>query len=281
MPQRLGHLLLIAALAGPLSACDAARTHAGHGVVREVSIEDGQILVAHEELPGLMPAMTMSFAIYDAPLLASLHPGDVIDFELTVDRGSFSITAATVVGQVETGGGWARLGEVLLPAEPAPGFALTDQAGRRLSLEALRGRTLLLDFIFTRCSGPCPILTATHVAVERSLSDELLEQTRFVSISVDPEHDTPLKLAAYATARGADLGHWSFLTGPVDEVEAVMRAYGVGTTRGPDGALEHVVATFLIDREGRIVKRYLGLEHEPAEISADLGMIASPMPEDS
>ncbi len=176
-----------------------------------------------------------------------------------------------------------RSGALCAPdrVEPAPAFALTDHAGRPVSLEELRGRTLLLDFIFTRCSGPCPILTSTHVAAERLLSPDLLGRTRFVSISIDPERDTPQDLAAYATARGADLEHWSFLTGPVAEVEAVVRAYGVGTTRGPDGELEHVVASFLIDGKGRIVKRYLGLEHEPTEISADLELLASPRRKDS
>ena len=274
-------MMMIGAVSGSLSSCNGTRTHAGHGVVREISVEDAQILLAHDEIPGLMPAMTMNMAMYDAALLASLRPGDVIDFELTVDRGSLTITAATVVGRVEAGEGWVRLGEALLPTEPAPGFALTDQAERPLALEELRGRTVLLDFIFTRCSGPCPILTSTHVAAERLLSPDLLERTRFVSISVDPERDTPQDLAAYATARGANLEHWSFLTGPVAEVEAVMQAYGVGTTQGPDGELAHVVASFLIDAEGRIVKRYLGLGYEPAEISADLELLASPAREDS
>jgi protein SCO1/2 len=261
---------------GLFAGCDGTRTHAGHGIVQEVSAQDRQVLVAHDEILGVMPAMTMNIALYDSALLESLRPGDVIDFELTVSRGSLYITAATVVGRVEATGSWARLGEALVPAEPAPAFALIDQNDQPLSLEELRSHIVLLDFIFTRCPGPCPILTATHVSVERSLSAELLERTRFVSISIDPARDTPQDLAAYATAHGADLRHWSFLTGPSAAVEEVTRAYGVGTTRGDDGELEHVVATFLIDPEGRIVKRYLGLEHDAAEVSADIEALASP-----
>jgi len=267
---------LLGVLAAVLGACGGPRTHTGHGIVREVSVEERQVLLAHDEIPGVMPAMTMNLSVYDAALLDSLHPGDEIDFELTADRGGFYITAADVVGRVEPGEGWVRLGDALLPTEPAPPVALTDQAGRPFSLEEQRGRIVLLDFIFTRCPGPCPILTATHVAVERALPDDLRERSRFVSISVDPARDRPEDLARYAIAHGADLEHWSFLTGPVDEVEAVMRAYGVGTTPSPDGEMEHVVATFLIDAEGRLVKRYLGLEHSPAEISADLAQLASP-----
>jgi protein SCO1/2 len=129
---------------------------------------------------------------------------------------------------------------------------------------------VLLDFVYTRCPGPCPILTGTHVALQRSLPPELRERAWFVSISLDPRYDTPERLSEYARARGADLSGWSFVTGPVDAVDAVVRAYGVGRTRREDGQIEHVVATFLIDPEGRIAERYVGLEHGADELLRDL-----------
>jgi protein SCO1/2 len=266
------------ALAVVLSAvaCDDTKVHAGHGVIHEVSLEDGQVLIAHDDMPGLMPAMTMSFSIYDKPLLESLRPGDVIDFELTAQRGSFFITAASVVGQVKPEEGWSRMGDGLVPSDPAPSFALTDPAGETVSLESLSGQTVLLDFIFTRCPGPCPILTSRHVSVQRALSPEIRERTHFVSISIDPDRDTPADLEAYGLARGADLADWSFLTGPSEEVEPIVAAYSVGTTRKPNGDIEHVVATFLIDATGRIVKRYLGLDHEPEKMAADISAVVLP-----
>jgi protein SCO1/2 len=109
-----------------------------------------------------------------------------------------------------------------------------------------------------------------HVELQRSLAPELRARTRFVSITLDPERDRPEALRAYALARGADLSDWSFLTGSPEAVRAVVESYGVGTTRGPDGEIEHVVATFLIDAEGRIAERWLGLEHEPAELARAL-----------
>jgi len=135
---------------------------------------------------------------------------------------------------------------------------------------------VLLDFIWTRCPGPCPILTGLHVKLQQQLPPALRERTQFVSISLDPVRDTPAVLRDYAKTRGADLAGWSFLTGPPDEVDAVIKSYGVGSAKAPDGQIEHVVATFLIDGAGRIARRYIGLEgHDPAELLRDLERLAS------
>jgi protein SCO1/2 len=257
-------------------ACSDGDFHSGHGIVHEVSRADKQILIEHDEIPGLMPAMTMTFAVYDPKLLESLKPGDVIDFELQSERGSSWISAVTVVGQVQPEDGWSLMGDGLVQSDPAPPFAFADSNGEIVSLAGLAGKTLLVDFIFTRCPGPCPTLTSTHVAVQRALSPEQRERIHFVSISIDPERDTHEDLLAYGQARGADPSGWSFLTGPPTEVAEVVRAYGVGTVPGKGGEIEHVVATFLVDPRGRIVKRYIGLDHEPDEIVADLRAVAFP-----
>ncbi len=257
-------------------ACSDQQVHPGHGVIHEVSAEDKQVLIAHEAMPGLMPAMTMNFALYDPTLLESLRPGDVVDFELTAERGSFWISSATVVGRVSPEDGWSLMGDGLVKSDPAPAFSLVDVDGDTVSLAGLADKTLLVDFIFTRCPGPCPSLTSSHVSVQRALSPALREKIRFVSITIDPERDTPEDLRAYALARGADLTDWAFLSGPPDEVLAVMRAYGVGTKPGAEGDIEHVLATFLIDPRGQVVKRYLGLDHAPETLAADLEAVASP-----
>ena len=110
------------------------------------------------------------------------------------------------------------------------------------------------------------MLTSSHVTLQRLLPPELRARTRFVSISLDPVRDTPMALRAYALARGADLTGWSFLTGDPDAIALVLKGYGVGSMRRPDGQIDHLVATFLIDAEGRIAQRFIGLEHEPEEL---------------
>ena len=254
---------------------DRVSSYQGKGVVREVQSEYGQVVIAHEDIPGLMPAMTMNFDVPDAELLERLTPGQSIDFTLEFTGRSYRVIDATVTGEVEEREGWTRLGDSLVPTDPAPLFELTDQRGERLALADLAGSTLLLDFIYTSCPGPCPLLTAANVSVQRELSSELRERVWFVSISIDPKNDTPEALAAYARARGVDLDNWSFLTGSVEEVDAVLAAYGVGRSHSAERELEHTVVRFLIDAEGRIVKRYLGLEHATETIAGDLRDLAS------
>ncbi len=266
----LAALLLLTAACG-----DGSRAYAAHGVVRDVQVEYGQVVIEHEEIPGLMPAMTMNFELADPALLATLERGQWIDFEVVFTGRSYQVRSATVVGSdgAESPEQAARRSALAARRDPAPPFALVDQDGRPVSLPDLRGKLVLLDFVFTHCPGPCPILTGLHVQLQRSLAPELRARTRLVSISLDPERDTPEALRAWALARGADLAGWSFLTGPPEEVRAVVESYGVGTTRGPQGELEHLVATFLIDAEGRIAERWLGLEHEPAELARALARL--------
>lgn len=265
----IGGLLLCAASA-PGCRRDRVGTYAAAGVVEEVKPELAQVVISHGEIEGLMEAMTMNFAVPDADLLATLAPGQKIEFEVHFTGRSYDVVSAEVIGSVEVGGGWARLGEALVRADPAPAFSLVDQAGQALALSDLAGRALLVDFIFTRCAGPCPILTSTHLEAQRALGPALKEGTRFVSITLDPLHDTPEVLAAHATERGVDFAHWSFLTGAPENVAQVVRSFGVGSTRNAEGEIDHHVITFLIDQQGMIVKRYAGQEHSPDEIVKDL-----------
>lgn len=273
---RLARALAVAAVLG-LAACGepGPRRYEAVGVVEDVRPAERQVLIAHEDIPGLMPAMTMNFEVPDPELAARLEPGHLIDFTIEFDGRSYRLVEASVRERVEPREGYALLGNKLLRADPAPAFELVDQDGRRVSLASLRGRTVLLDFVYTRCPGPCPILTGLHVDVQRSLPAEARSGIHFVSISLDPAFDSPEVLREYARARGVDLSDWSFLTGEPADVEAVARAYGVGSLRQPDGEIDHVVATFVIDPEGRIVRRYLGLEHEVEAIRRDLLAVGS------
>jgi len=286
------------------------------GVVEAVSPGEGQAVVQHEEIPGLMPAMSMNFDVPNPALLEKLAPGQQIEFTLELRDRSFRITAARVLSEPPAPGASGTHGVAGAPGtrgasvihgeagisgthgaagalgthgvagtsgllggvdelDLAPAFRLTDQQGRAVSLADWRGRAVLLDFIYTHCPGPCPILTARHVELQRTLPLALRARVHFASISLDPQRDTPEALRAYAEARGADLSDWSFLTGPAEEISAVLRAYGIGAGRNGGGEIEHLVATFLINPEGRITRRFLGLEHSTQTLQAALRRAAS------
>ena len=262
---------LVALAAALALACGQKSVYEVHGIVREVDLAAKQATIEHEDIPGLMSAMTMGFDVPDPEVLAKLKPGERVVFELEVTDRSFRIVRVLDDEAPRAGASRsASSASVARAGDIAPDFSLTDQSGARVSSADLRGRFALVDFVYTRCTGPCPILTSLQVDLQRKLAPALREKVRFVSITLDPEFDTPEVLAEYARARGADLATWSFLTGPPAEVADVVKRFGVGSLRTADGQIDHVVATFLLDPQGRIVQRWLGLENGVEERRAEI-----------
>jgi protein SCO1 len=149
----------------------------------------------------------------------------------------------------------------------APAFTLTDQSGTAFDSTVLQGKVTLLDFVYTHCTDACPVLSATFAQAQRRLTDEKLIGSRvmLVSLSVDPDHDTPPVLAEYAQRFKADTESWKFLTGDWDQVFDVVTGFKVATRppRPPAGApapggteLTHSTRIVLIDAQG-LVRGYL------------------------
>jgi protein SCO1/2 len=261
---------------GLAASCGGPELHEAQGTVTEVRADLRQLVIDHDEIPGLMPAMTMNFDVADPALLERLAAGDRIRFRIAHEGSAYRVVAAEKIGEAGSAGsaGTAPLAAVAPEAELAPPFELTDQDGAPRSLASLRGKAVLLDFVYAHCPGPCPILTGTHVRAQKVLPAEARGKVWFVSVTLDPERDTPEALRRYGLARGADLSSWSFLTGPRESVEAVIARYGVGKLPAPGGEIQHVVVSFLIDPEGRIAKRYFGLEHHGDDLARDLAAAA-------
>jgi protein SCO1/2 len=177
---------------------------------------------------------------------------------------------AALVSAGASGHGRGGASERLPTIGPAPPFDLTDQSGRRVVLADLAGKVLAVTFIYTTCRDTCPVLTAKLASLQKPLGADFGTRVRFVSISVEPEVDTPAVLGAYAAAHGADLGGWSFLTGPPDKVQDVVRRYGAFARRNRPGDVDHVFLTTLVDRRGMMRVQYLGFRFDPAEMLGDL-----------
>ena len=96
-----------------------------------------------------------------------------------------------------------------------------------------------------------------------------------MAVTLDPANDSPEALREYAKKRGADLANWSFLTGSAEDIQAVLDAYAVGSLRQPDGQIDHVVVTYVLDPEGRIARIHVGLDHDAEELERDLRRILS------
>ena len=152
----------------------------------------------------------------------------------------------------------------------APEFALTSQDGAQVTLAALRGKVVAVTFIYTSCPDVCPMLTDKLARVQDELGADFGSKIAFVSITTDPERDTPEVLKGYAEAFEANLAGWSFLTGEPATVLEVAHRYGVAVAKAADGQVDHTMLTTLIDRQGTMRVQYLGYRFDEEEFRRDL-----------
>lgn len=153
---------------------------------------------------------------------------------------------------------FSRPGEPLPVLSSVPDFEMTNQSGDAVDLASLKGKIWVADLFFTSCGGPCPEMTKQM----KALSDLVQggERIRFVSITVDPETDTPERLTSYGEHYGADFGRWHFLTGPQETIEMLaVEGFKLGTVENPE---IHSTRFVLVDGQGRIRGYYHGLEEE-------------------
>jgi protein SCO1/2 len=153
---------------------------------------------------------------------------------------------------------------------PAPEFALISQDGASVKLADYRGKVVAVTFIFTLCADTCPVLTPMMSFVQDQLGGNFGEKIHFVSITVDPERDTPEVLKEYAQAFGANLSGWSFLTGTPDAIRDVTRRYGIFAAKTANGSIDHTFLTSIIDQRGILRVQYLGVRFDPEEFRRDL-----------
>ena len=153
---------------------------------------------------------------------------------------------------------------------PAPNFTLTSQNGMPVTLEDLRGKVVAVTFIYSQCPDICPMLTQKMVQVQDELGADFGRKIAFVSISLDPEHDTPEVLKDYAQFWGAKPDGWTFLTGSPEAVRDVTRRYRVFFAKKEDGSVDHTQLTTLVDAEGQMRVQYLGARFDPEEFRRDL-----------
>lgn len=164
---------------------------------------------------------------------------------------------------------------VLHTSDCLPDITLVDQHGRNVSLASLKGKPVLFDFIYTNCPGPCLMLTAQMKQIANRLGPRLGTDARIVSITVDPEHDRPAQLLAYANKQGADVSGWLFLTGTPKQIDDEMARFNVIRKREPDGTVDHVLEFFLVDANGRALLQYMGEKADPDRVVSDVERAAA------
>ena len=182
--------------------------------------------------------------------------------------------AAAMAGTADAG----AKPEALPTIGPAPAFTLTAQDERRLALTDLRGKAVVLTFIYTTCVDTCPLLTAKMAALQARLGADFARRVFFVSITVDPERDTPAVLKGYGAAHGARFDGWAFLTGTPAEIREVAKRYGIFYKKTARGDIDHTFLTSVIDPRGLLRVQYIGVRFEPTELLNDVRSVLAEAP---
>ncbi|MBT3482760.1 MAG: redoxin family protein [Opitutales bacterium] len=237
------------------------------GVIISVDEETRTLEVTHEDIPDFMPAMTMRFEV-DPGDFDNARAGQNIRARLIrTEEGGFKLTRIWPLDeeaakdlkkfneQLQEQTDALDMGYYYGEGDTAPDFALLDQFGKTITSERFKGKPLYLNFIFTRCTDAhmCPLSTSKMALLQTMVAEAGLDVS-FVSITMDPEFDTPGVLRQYAEVYGIDGDNFHFVTGPRPAVRNLIKSYGVTAIDNVD-AVMHSLATVLIAEDGSIVKR--------------------------
>jgi protein SCO1 len=156
-----------------------------------------------------------------------------------------------------------------------PGFVLLNQEGKSFDSATLRGKVVVVNFIFTTCTDVCPLFTAHFAQLQRALKNGPAGDLFFVSITTDPEVDSPKVLKSYAQRYSVDFQNWAFLTGTDTQMKAVWKSFGVRVVRKGRGLVQHTSLTTVIDREGIRRFNYFGEKWQLKDLQNDIaGLLA-------
>lgn len=277
----------------PLASCQhqvEKQEFSARGVVKSVIADGKGVRIAHEDIPGFMQAMTMDFEVKDPALLSGVQPEDAIAFTIEKTSESLYITALDRIAppQEETAETEPMISnspsedettfdtaEVEFVPYPAANFTLTDQDGQSFSLADAKGKVVVLDFIFTRCPGPCPLLSLKFSQLQKQLGDRLGKDVMLLSVTIDPRHDTPEVLRDYAKRYEANLDGWKFLVGNTRDTILTATAFGAEYQANMDGIVDHRLITCVIDQDGIVVKEFTGTNHTVEDLAVEVNRLLS------
>jgi len=237
----------------------APRTFQARGVILEINTNDSQITIQHDAIPGYMATMTMPFKVKNLASIAELKRGDQTAFQLHVTVDESWVDHFQKIGVVSL----AENTNHTLQVEPITpsadksllDYKFTNELGQAVSFNDFRGQALAITFFYTRCPLPeyCPRLSKNFQEASQKLKATAGAPTNwhFISVSFDPQADTPQILKNYGQSYGYDPEHWSFFTGSLEKIAALARGSGV-TYETEAGTINHNFRTLIIDPEGHL-----------------------------
>jgi protein SCO1/2 len=251
----------------------AAKHYLLKGKVVSLQPAARRITIDHEAIPGYMQAMTMPYVVENESLLTNVQPGDQVEADLVVtDNTSYLQSIETTYPAGKQVKPVARPGAQRYPqvGEMAHDFHLTTQAGKPVTLASYAGKPLVVDFIYTQCPLPqfCPLLNIKFAEMAHALQGHKSDYpaAQFLSVSIDPQHDTVPVLKNFSSHFDAIKGgNWNFATGTPQQVHDF--ASNMGLDYWPEsGQVVHSVVVYLLDGNGKIAKIWYGNDWKPQEI---------------
>ncbi len=254
--------LLLACFTACFPGChSSSKRYTLRGEVLSKNLNGNQIMLRHEGVPGLMPAMTMPYTVRNPDQLQSIAQGDEITADLRVPRsGPPWIENIVVTGKSGSEAKapqpeihFVQIGEV------PPDVPFVNQDGKTLHLSQFKGKAVLFTFIYTRCADPdfCPLLSSDFADMHRELAQNSaeLERTHFLSVSLDPAYDTPAVLRKYGLIYLHDdpsgFSHWDFVAPNADNLKKLAGSFGLEYARNGN-QITHSMNTVLLAPDGTV-----------------------------
>ena len=256
--------------------------HFVRGRIVAVDASRQAVLLAHEAIPGFMPAMTMEYKVADPAALGELHPGDRIGADLLNDRdaagpSNLRLVNVDVLAQAQPDYKPAVQFHVPAAGDAVPDFALRNQSNKIIRLRQFQGKVLLLTFVYTRCPLPeyCLRMSRNFAEIDKRLEADpaMYAGTHLLTVSFDPTYDTPKVLRSYGgayTGRYSQetFAHWDFAAPSEAELPKIEQWFDVGVNSTPanalagdrgkpaGGPLQHSLATVIVGKDGKVLAFY-------------------------
>jgi protein SCO1 len=254
------------------------------GKVVSTDASNGEVLLDAAAIPGFMGAMTMPYKLRTPNILSELHPGDQITATLYVTDASDLLDQIVITGTAQPDYKPPMQYHVPAVGDVVPDFKFLNQSGKHISIGDFKGKVLLVTFIYTRCPLPdyCPRMSQNFAKIDKALAAEgaLYAKTHLLTLSFDPDYDTPTVLRSYGGAytgqyTGEKFAHWDFAAPSKADLESVDKFFDVGATPEKDKTITHSLSTVVIGPDGKVFRWYPTNDWSTDQILADIKELAA------
>ena len=249
------------------------------GKVVSTDSANGEVLLDAAAIPGFMEAMTMPYKLRTPNILSELHPGDQITATLYVTDSSDVLDQIVITAQGQPDYRPLIQYHVLNPGDVVPDFKFLNQSGKHISIGDFKGKVLLVTFVYTRCPLPdyCPRMSQNFAKIDKTLAADpaLYAKTHLLTLSFDPDYDTPAVLRSYGGAYTGkytqeSFAHWDFAAPSKAELESVNKFFDVGVTPEKDKTITHSLSTVVIGPDGKVFRWYPTNDWTTDQVLADI-----------